>query len=227
MQLHVTGKFASGPLNMTRSSLTGYSIGDPAIATVDDQGVVTGVAPGKTFLGVGIWRLPVTVEPYIVMVPDSAVLYAGETIEIGAQVHIKTDLSATWSISPNVGALSNMGPLGTNYTASATISTQQQVLVTATSVADPTKTATATITLSPPPTISVSPTTASLRAGQTQQFTAKVTNAFYGGGTWSLTGGARFRKNGLYTAPTPVSANQTVTITAKATRTRPRLPLPR
>jgi hypothetical protein len=217
VKLEVTGKFASGPpLDMTYSTLTEYSTADPAIATIDNQGLITGIAPGKTFVGVGGWRLPVTVEPYMMVVPDTAVLYAGQSIDIGAQVHIASNLTATWSYSPAVGTLSTRGENQVTYTAPVTISTQQQVLVTATSVADPTKKVVTTITLSPPPTISVSPTTASLRAGQTQQFTATTTNSFYGGATWSLTpaGVGTISATGVYTAPMPIAANSTVTVKA-------------
>ena len=71
------------------------------------------------------------------------------------------------------------------------------------------------ITLYPPPTISVAPSTASLQAGQTQQFTATTTNSFYSGATWSITpaGVGTISANGLCTAPTPIPANQTVTVT--------------
>jgi hypothetical protein len=215
--LHVTGRFASGPkLNMTYSSLITYSSENPAIATVDKLGLITAVAPGKTVVGVGGYRVPVTVEPYVVLVPDSAVLYAGETIELGAQVNIPSDQSSTWSMNPYLGTLTSTGPYSTNYTAPATISTQQQVTITAKSTADPTKSAAATVTLYPPVGISINPANATLRASQTQQFTATVTNAYIAGATWSITpaGVGTISANGLYTAPTPIPANQTITIKA-------------
>jgi RHS repeat-associated protein len=63
-------------------------------------------------------------------------------------------------------------------------------------------------------TVSVSPTTASLYAGQTQQFSATVTNAASTAVTWSVSGGGTINSSGLYTAPASVTSQQTVTITA-------------
>ena len=49
MPLHVIGKFANGSkMDMTHSTQMSYSSQNPRIATVDDQGIVTAVAPGST-----------------------------------------------------------------------------------------------------------------------------------------------------------------------------------
>jgi hypothetical protein len=49
MPLHVIGIFANGSkMDMTHSTQMSYSSQDPQIATVDDQGIVTAVAPGST-----------------------------------------------------------------------------------------------------------------------------------------------------------------------------------
>ena len=75
---------------------------------------------------------------------------------------------------------------------------------------------------SPPVTISISPTSATLAAAGTQQFTATVTNASDTSVTWqvnNVTGGnsttGTISTGGLYTAPTPSSVLQ-VTVTAIA-----------
>jgi hypothetical protein len=63
--------------------------------------------------------------------------------------------------------------------------------------------------------VTMSPTTAILSTGQTQQFTATVSNASNNAVTWSLNpnvGSITF--NGLYTAPSAIAAQQTVTVTA-------------
>ena len=67
----------------------------------------------------------------------------------------------------------------------------------------------------PPVSVTVSPTTASLKAGQTQQFTATLGNSSEGV-TWSVmpTGAGTINASGLYTAPPTISAQQTVTVTA-------------
>jgi hypothetical protein len=49
MPLHVIGIFANGSkMDMTHSTQMSYSSQNPQIATVDDQGIVTAVAPGST-----------------------------------------------------------------------------------------------------------------------------------------------------------------------------------
>jgi len=64
-------------------------------------------------------------------------------------------------------------------------------------------------------TVSVSPATSSLNAGQTQQFTATVSDANTAV-TWSIipTGAGSINSTGLYTAPATVTSPQTVTVTA-------------
>jgi hypothetical protein len=62
--------------------------------------------------------------------------------------------------------------------------------------------------------IQVSPTTATLRANQFQQFTASVTGNSNTAVTWSLTPQVgTLTTNGLYTAPASISTAQTVTVT--------------
>ena len=49
MPLHVIGIFANGSkMDMTHSTQMSYSSQNPQIATVDDRGIVTAVAPGST-----------------------------------------------------------------------------------------------------------------------------------------------------------------------------------
>lgn len=94
-----------------------------------------------------------------------------------------TNSAVVWSLSPAAGTISSAGL----YTAPGTISTQQSVTVTATSVANTSKYARATITLLPPLAI----TTASLpSATASTQYGATITAM--GGKTpyaWSLLSG--------------------------------------
>ena len=60
--------------------------------------------------------------------------------------------------------------------------------------------------------VSVSPTTATVASGGTQQFSAQVTNTSNTAVTWSATSGT-VSTTGLFTAPT-VTATKTVTVTA-------------
>lgn len=145
--------------------------------------------------------------------PTTATLYQNQTEQFSANVTNTGNTAVTWSISPaGVGSINSSGL----YTAPFTISSQQTVTVTAKSQADGTTQGSATITLYPPIVVSVSPATATLYANQTEQFSASVTNTGNTAVTWSInpTGAGSINSSGLYTAPSPVSAQQTVTVTA-------------
>jgi RHS repeat-associated protein len=70
--------------------------------------------------------------------------------------------------------------------------------------------------LQPPVTVSVTPATATLYGGQTQQFTATVANTSNTAVTWTISpaGTGTISSSGLYTAPATISAQQKVTVTA-------------
>ena len=75
----------------------------------------------------------------VLVSPASVSLTAGKTQQFTAAVSGSSgNNGVTWTRSPNVGSISNTGL----YTAPATVSSQQTVTATATSVADPTKSAT-------------------------------------------------------------------------------------
>ncbi len=158
---------------------------------------------------------PVLPPVAVSVAPTAATLYGNQTQQFSASVANGCSGSVTWSISPSSGA----GSIGSNglYSAPATITSQQTVTVTATSVSDTTKTATATVVLEPPISVSVAPATATLYGGQTQQFTATVTNATNTAVNWSVSpasGAGSVSSSGLYTAPASIGAPQTVTVTA-------------
>jgi hypothetical protein len=118
----------------------------------------------------------------------------------------------TWSLSPSVGTLS-----AGFYTAQSSITAQQSVRITATSVADPTKSASATVTLNPPAiavSVSVSPLAVSLTPSQSQQFAATVSGTTNTGVTWSLSPSVGTLSAGFYTPPSSITAQQSVRITA-------------
>ena len=78
--------------------------------------------------------------------PTTATLQASQTQQFTATVSGTGNLGVAWSLSPQVGTLSSAGL----YTAPSSLSTNQVVQVTATSVADPTQSATAAVTLMAP-----------------------------------------------------------------------------
>ncbi|MGA2649953.1 MAG: DUF2341 domain-containing protein [Terracidiphilus sp.] len=191
-----------------------------APATIDTQQTVTVTA---TPLGANAAPLNATITlmpPVSVSVlPDMVSLPASGTQQFTAIVSNASNTAVTWSLNPvGVGTLSTTGL----YTAPATISGQQTVFIIATSVADPSQSASATVTLglaSPPPpilAIAVNPASADVYAGQTQQFTATVTNTSNTAVSWSMSpaGVGSIDDTGLYTAPASITTEQTVTITA-------------
>ena len=115
--------------------------------------------------------------------PLSATLYSGQSQQFTATVTNTGNTGVTWSISPSgTGAINSSGL----YTAPATIGSQQTVTITAASQANSSVAASAVVTLMPPITVSVSPTVATLSSGQTQQFSATVTNTSNTEVTWSI-----------------------------------------
>ncbi len=78
--------------------------------------------------------------------PHAATVAPGQTQQFTATVLHTNNTGVTWTLSPNTGTVSPAGL----YTPPSTVSTEQTVIVTATSVADMTKSASANITLIPP-----------------------------------------------------------------------------
>jgi hypothetical protein len=88
--------------------------------------------------------LPVSISVW----PANSSVAAGFSEPLIANVSNTANTAVTWSINPAVGSISAAGV----YAAPANITSVQNVIVTATSVADSTKAASATLTLLPPVT---------------------------------------------------------------------------
>src|SRR5579864_5998013 len=153
--------------------------------------------------------------------PGSASLISGGTQQFTSTVTGTSNTAVTWSTTGGTITANGL------YTSPATAGTYS---VTATSVADTSKSASATVTVTAAPVVavSISPVSASLISGGTQQFTATVTGTSNTAVTWSTTGGT-ITANGLYTSPATAgtysvtatsvadsskSASATVTVTA-------------
>jgi uncharacterized protein (TIGR03437 family) len=152
----------------------------------------------------------------VLVSPSSVTLSGGQTQQFSAIVSGVSVTGVTWSISPQVGSIDPNSGLYTAPPAS-TITASQRITVTATSVFNSTSTGTASITLQPPAaiTISIFPASVSLADGQTQQFTATVTNTTNTAVNWSISPRAGIITNaGSYTAPSPIITSQNVTVTA-------------
>lgn len=195
----------------TQVTVTATSVADPtqtATATVLVGPAISPVSPVS----------PAPVSNVAISVgPSSATLTAGQTAQFAASVQGSTNTAVIWSLTPNIGSVSNG-----IYTAPSTISTQESVLLTATSAADPSETASVAIVLKPSGNvtqpaiigISVSPSTASLSAGQRATFTASVSGTSNTAVTWSMNPPVGAILNGVYTAPASITTSQSVTITA-------------
>ncbi len=168
----------------------------------------------------------------IAISPTSATVSAGGTQQFQATVSGSSNTSVTWEVNNVAGGTSQTGTVSSSglYTAPTT-DVSLQITVTAVANADTSKTANAAVTVNPvgpPPvlTITIAPTTATVGAGTTQQFTPTVTGSDNTAVTWSVDGIAggnttvgTVDSNGLYTAPA-TAAGHTVTATSVADTTK-------
>ncbi|MBZ5602288.1 MAG: hypothetical protein LAO79_08280 [Acidobacteriia bacterium] len=124
--------------------------------------------------------------------PASATLQPGQTQQFAATVTGSSNTAVTWTATGGTISSAGLFTAGSNA---------GNFVITATSAADTTKTASAQVTIQVPQTvqISISPKTATLQAGQTQQFTATVTGSSNTAVTWTATGGT-ISSAGLFTA---------------------------
>ena len=161
--------------------------------------------------------------------PATATVQTGGTVQFTATVTGASNLTVTWSVNGATGGNSTLGTVSNSglYTAPSTAPNPNTVTVTATSVADSTKSASATVTINARTPgqvqISISPTSATIAPGSTQQFSASVTGTANTGVTWSvnnIAGGnatvGTISTTGLYTAPPVVPSPNTVTVTASS-----------
>lgn len=218
--LIVYGAFSDGSkVDLTRSTLTAYTSDNPAVATVDANGVVTAVGSGAANITVAnsgaSVQIPVTVPAALTIVPRSRSLYVSQTAQFAARVAISPDLSdqsVTWSLNPPLGSIDNTGV----YTAPVSVDSVQGVTVTATSVADNTKSASVPVWLFPPISVTVTPTAVTLGPNQGQSFTARVAYTAWKDVVWSITppGMGTIDSDGHYASPLTIPPGQTATVTA-------------
>lgn len=169
----------------------------------------------------------VTVSPASIHVaPTAQQQFSATVVGAGNQV-------VTWTLSgPGCSGLTCGQITGAGlYTAPKNIPSPNNVTVTAVSVAYPSASGAATVYVGAgsPVVVTVSPSSATVVVGQTQQFSAQVTGTTNTVVTWSVSGigcsGAScgtVTQNGLYTAPAtqPTPSNVNVTATSQADSTR-------
>jgi Fe-S cluster assembly iron-binding protein IscA len=217
-------------------SLSGPSCNNSACGSVTQNGVYTAPAslpapaqvtvlatsvadPTKSGSAAITVALPVSVS----VSPTAAQVAAGTQEQFTATVLNTSNTAVTWSLAgggcsgPACGTISTSGL----YTAPSAVPSPAQVSVTATSVADSTKSSTATVTVIPPVSVTISPTTARVLTGASQQFTATVLNTKNTAVNWSLSGSGcsgsgcgAISTSGLYTAPSAVPSPAQVSVKA-------------
>lgn len=162
----------------------------------------------------------------VAVAPSTANVIARSNQTFSATVSNTGILPVTWQVNGVTGGNASVGTITTSgvYTAPASAPTPATVTVTAISTALSTATASAQVTVSTAYPVTVSPVSATLIAGGSgQTFSATVAGAASGAVNWQvngITGGNAsvgvISTTGVYSPPTTVPANGTVTITAVA-----------
>jgi hypothetical protein len=188
------------------------------VVEVEVRSVANPNAFAKSVLTVQPADPPSSGEITVSVSPTTKNMEGGQSQLFSATVTGTTNTAVTWSISPAVGAISSTGL----YVAPLTVSATQVVAVTARSMADTSKTATALVTLVPPEVISLSlsPTSSSVKAGLSQSFAVQVTGNASSPLTWTLTPNVGTvvptSLTAVYTAPTNVTSQQTVELEVRS-----------
>ncbi|GHT78809.1 hypothetical protein FACS189464_2880 [Bacteroidia bacterium] len=161
----------------------------------------------------------------VIVTPDAASVVKGATQQFEATVNVQGSAAQTvdWSISGNTSSATSISPSGGLLIVAAD-ETAATLAVTATSTANPDKYHTVTATLLTPEVlnVAVSPATASVQKGQTQQFaaTVEVTYSAAQTVTWSVSGGTAATSISPIGGLLIVAADETATtLTVTATST--------
>ncbi len=189
------------------------------------QGVTvtaTSVADPTKSASAQVWVFP---PVSVSLAPSTATLTAGN-VQTFAATALNGSGNVTWSTNPaTAGTVQTVqvpnpnnpfGPFpGLAIYAPAAITTPQTVTITATSVYDTTKSASAQLSLAPSVAVSVSPSSATLSALQSQQFGASINYGSNATPVWSLNPNVgTISAAGLYTAPATVTYQQTIAVIA-------------
>jgi hypothetical protein len=192
----------------------------PNTVTVTATSLLNGAMSGSTTVTiVAPNNISVTVSP------SSPSIDVGSQQQFTATVTGSSNTAVSWSLS-GIGcagsACGTISPSGL-YTAPSTVPSPAFVTVTATSAADNTKSGSATVIVLAHIVVTVSPTSAKLTEGQTEQFSASVTGATDTSVSWSVSGTGcagsscgTVSSTGLYTAPSSVPASVQVIATSLA-----------
>jgi len=144
--------------------------------------------------------------------PNSTTVLEGQSITITAAEGTNQHPSVSW-----ISSLANAITVNANgYSAIFTApNSGTTVTITAESTVDGNISQAVTFTVLPI-SVSLVPASVSLIGGQTQQFSASVSNASNTNVSWSLSGPGTLSSSGLYTAPSIITGSQQATVTAKS-----------
>ncbi|HWE00381.1 MAG TPA: hypothetical protein VG345_15125, partial [Bryobacteraceae bacterium] len=181
-------------------TFTATSVANPAVSASGIIIINTVVAsspassPANTAASITVTPLRVSVRP-------------GQNVQCAAAVAGLANTAVTWSISTQIGSISSTGIYDP-----PSVTSPQTITFTATSVANPAVSASGTIIINPVISVTVAPATLQLSPAASAQFTASVSGNSNQSVSWSISsGGGSISANGVYTAPSSVSSNQTVT----------------
>ncbi len=160
----------------------------------------------------------------VTLSPSSTTISVNTTAQFTATVS-NSSAGVTWAVNGTGGGNYTVGTITTAglYTAPAVVPNPATVTVTATSLADASQSTSAKITITAGTALSfsISPTSASVYTGRSQQFTTNFNTSTNTAVAWdvnSTVGGdstnGTITSTGIYTAPATVPSNATVTITA-------------
>jgi hypothetical protein len=164
-----------------------------------------------------------TTTVYVTISPLSASVNLKDTLQLTETTSGSTNTAVTWEVNGLTGGNSTYGTISSKglYTPPATVPNPNTVTVTVVSQENTADIANASVTIVSGVTVSVSPATADLQLGQTQQFTANVSGNSNAAVAWQaggVNGGnstyGTINSSGLYTAPTSGSTPMAVSVTA-------------
>ena len=180
--------FQPGP-NSASSGMTYYAGNQPGDYTIS---VYASCDPRPVSTLVHILPISVTVNP-------AGPVPQRESIPLVANV-TGSNKQVTWAINDPAGGSIHSDYSGATFTAG----TQEgYYTLTATSVVDTTKSGSVVVRVLPPPSVTVSPSSATVGSGASQQFTATVQNTSNTLIDWSVVaayGGGNITDSGLFTA---------------------------
>jgi hypothetical protein len=189
------------------------------VVTVSATSIVNGTQGTATVTIQSAKNISVSISPTYATIAVNGQQQFTPTVTGTSNTAVNWSVSGIGCVGVSCGTVTSAGL----YTAPATVPLSAIVMVTATSVADPTKSASATVVIQSASAVNVtiSPTTASVMTGAQQQFTATVTGTTNRAVTWTLSGAGctgvacgTITTTGLYTAPKAVPNPPAVTVTA-------------